>query len=201
MVYKFENVGLTDNLKKLGPNRRAAFAAACAQRILPGYGRFAADRPPRGRETLEGALAALWEDLMGSSMSDEDLRSKKEACEAELPGEEGEGEWGPLAEDAVAAVVYALECREQGSSESAALSARRAYEAVDYLVTYDEVGRVVKSDEAALADPVVQAELARQARDLEELGRESGEEETDLFGRIRERAIADAASVFGQDVD
>jgi hypothetical protein len=134
-------------------------------------------------------------------MSNEDLRSKKEACEAALPREDGEEEWQSIAEDAVAAVVYALECREQGSSEPAALSARRAYEAVDYLVTYDEVGRCIKSDAAALADPVVQAELARQARDLEELGSQRGEDETELLGRLRERAIADAASVFGQDVD
>jgi hypothetical protein len=77
----------------------------------------------------------------------------------------------PYAEDAAAALAYAVRARLSGSAQDASWAARRVYEAIDHYVTATS-GLSVNSPEAEvkiLSDARIQAELARQTRDLEEL--------------------------------
>jgi hypothetical protein len=110
--------------------------------------------------------------------------------------QEDEGPWineQAYAEDAASAVTYALRARNTGESQDAAYAARVAYEALDHHVT-NRLG--IEDDENVLAHPVVQTELARQHRDLNELlGANS--DPTTLLARLRYRASTEAATFFG----
>ena len=107
---------------------------------------------------------------------------------------EGEGKWvseQAAAEDAAAALTYALRCRGTGAAEEAAWAARRGYEAIDHYVINLEAKPVKgdPSEEQVLAHPLIQQELARQKRDIDELtqGKVSIE-------KLRERSCEEALS-------
>ena len=116
-----------------------------------------------------------------------------------MPSEEDEpSDEQPYAEDAVVALVYALEARVTQGSQEAAWSARRAYEALDRFVMYDDSGVIVMANEQRLLEhPLVQAELARQKRDLDELRAVGDQDARDVAARLRDRAKEDARFVFG----
>jgi hypothetical protein len=90
-----------------------------------------------------------------------------------IPGED-DVPWGlerNTVEDAASATAYALRCRRNGMSQEAVWAARRANEFLDDFVINDN--NINPNGAAAetliLAHPLIQAELARQIRDLEEL--------------------------------
>jgi Protein of unknown function (DUF416) len=98
----------------------------------------------------------------------------------------------PLADNAAAAVAYAITCRQSGESQDAAWAARRAYEAVDQLIIAngDVDLNAAGAEEKVLSHPLIQAELARQRRDLDQLQTTNEERElvrvaTDLRTRPR----------------
>jgi len=100
-----------------------------------------------------------------------------------------------VAEDAVASIIYALRTRLSGSSQEALWAARRAYESLDQHVM-SRLNKVVVTpdiERRVLADPLIQAELERQQRDLSDLVESSNQ--ADLARRIvrlRDRAKRDA---------
>jgi hypothetical protein len=72
------------------------------------------------------------------------------------------------AEDAAAALGYAFRARMTGDPQEAAWASRRAYEAIDHFVQGKSSGTTL-DDAAILSHPLVQSELARQERDLNDL--------------------------------
>jgi hypothetical protein len=91
-------------------------------------------------------------------------------------------------------VVYALRAKLAGEAQEATWAARVAYEALDNFVINTEHIDTNKSGEEqhVLAHPLVQAELARQQRDLDEL-RGGMQDPALLIRRLRDRAQAEAA--------
>jgi uncharacterized protein YjaG (DUF416 family) len=197
-ILSFDEPVLRGQLERLPREHRAAFAAACAERLFPGYVRFSHETG-RDPKTLRAALDALWDDLTGRPLSEHELRATVEKCRALVPSEEEESaDDQPYAEDAVVALVYALEARMKQSSQEAAWSARRAYEALDHFVMFDDSGVVVTANEQRLLEhPLVQAELARQKVDLDELFGAPEQGARDASARLRDRAKEDAAVFFG----
>lgn len=185
-----ENVGL---LEALTPKARLIFALLCASRLLPAYRRFY-ETTGRGKPSVVEALAGrLWR-LAGADETDESsLREAADECERLVPSED-EG-WDeatqPYAEDAAAALAYAFRARLTGRAQEAAWAGRRAYEALDH-----HVRNLLQDDDEAniLSHPLVQAELARQRRDLTELAkleRSHAMDEAVLVLRMRAEAEAD----------
>ena len=130
-------------------------------------------------------------------MGEPELQANLDRCMALIPDED-DGPWIPeqaAGEDAGAAVAYALRCRQNGRGQEAAWSARRAYEALDhYVINHEDIDvNLPGAEEEVLAHPVVQSELARQLRDLEDLSLMG----PDAALRLRDRAAAEAASFFG----
>lgn len=125
-------------------------------------------------------------------MSDRELEEQIKSC-MELISREDAEPWvsdQEVADDALAALAYALECRRTGLGKEAAWAARRSYETLDtYVINHENIDTNIPGAEAqVLAHPLVQAELARLQRDLDEL----------LHGaitidRLRERAKAEAS--------
>lgn len=193
-----ENVEL---LKRLPVRLRVAFALLSAFRILPMYQRFH-HRTGRGdASALEAIVERLWRDITNAPMSTDEVKTDAEQCMELVPSEEDgwDEETQPSAEDAAAAVAYALRARQTGDPQEAAWAGRRVYEAIDRYVNSKTSGLVADPDDelAILSHPLVQAELGRQRRDLHELLEidRANLSETKL-AQLRERSLREAAGFF-----
>ncbi len=199
VTLRFDEPALRRQLDRLPREQRAAFAAACAERLFSAYLRFSHEARTADPKTLRAALDALWDDLTGKPLSELELRATVKKCRALVPSEKDEpSDQQFCAEDAVVALVYALEARMKHSSQEAAWCARHAYEALDHFIMFDDSGVVVTANEQRLLEhPLVQAELARQKRDLDQLQAAEGQDVRDVAARLRDRAKEDAGIVFG----
>jgi hypothetical protein len=199
VMSRFDFAQLIEQLREVVPEARAIFAAACAERLLPAYIAYEAAISKMGAAALRRALSQLWEDLSGSTVQVADIEEAAAQCLGLGPGEEDPGDelQKSLAADSAAAVVFALRCRRTGAADEAAKCANRAYEARYQFLTYDETGRVAITDSEAVAHPVIQAELGRQARDLDELRAVGKGDLPEAAKRCRERAVREAFVLFG----
>lgn len=200
-VLRFSRVQLTKRLDRLASPLRVIFAAACAERLLPGYIAFSGLAGQGEPETLIRILARLWEDIAGDETTESELQDSISTCMSLIPPDDDESldVETAYAEDAAVALIYALKCRKAGDSQEAMWSAQRAFDSVDYFVTNRDNVNLNAPDalEQTLADPLVQAELARQGRDMDELSDAAGENVKQVAARFRERAIADSKVFFG----
>jgi len=192
-----------ETLKKLAPRLRVAFALLCAERALPGYRRFWA-RTGRGDPfAAESFAERLWFDVAGDPMTGSELEGTLGRAE-QLLVDEDDGLWGEPtqvhADDATAALCYAIAVRAQGDPQLAAFAGRRLYELADHLAQRalgDEISRTrwtAADEERLLAHPLVQRELARQERDLREL-QELGDDARDALERMKARSASEAADL------
>jgi uncharacterized protein YjaG (DUF416 family) len=170
---RYDESELTRRLEQLPVPARAMFAAACAERLLPGYRAYAAKTGHGDPDALSAVVKQLWKDLEGTPISEQELDSLIETATELIPPDD-EKPWvieSPIGEDATAATLYALTTRQTGSVQDAAWAARSAFEAVHEFVVNTENVNVQDRDanEAVMFDPSVQAELHRQLRDLTEL--------------------------------
>src|SRR5581483_2684442 len=103
--------------------------------------------------TVRAALDRLWDGLTGNPVSELELRASAERCLARVPNE-NEDAWVdslPGAQNAISALVYALEARTRGS-QAAVWSARCAYDALDHFVMFDDSGVIVTANERKLVE-------------------------------------------------
>lgn len=173
---------------------RVAFAAACAERLFPAYAAFS-NRTGRGNPVaLATILDRVWSDLLGDKMGLEQIHAELARCMGLVPGEDDQPwvEEQAYADDAASAVAFTLRALESGEPQEAAWAARRAYEALDHHVIH-RLG--IEAEEQVLAHPVVQAELERQHRDVDEL-HATRQDPASLILRLRERARAESAVFF-----
>ena len=164
---------MTKKVEQLSCALRIAFAAACAERLLTGYAKYAAKTGGGGLAVLREILTRLWKDLEGERMSDAEVDAAIKTCLQMIPQEEGSA-WVPeqaTADDAAAALAYALGCRRSCRPEEAVLAAQRAYDALDEFVIYKENvdTNVPGAEDRVVSHPLIQTELARQQRDIDEL--------------------------------
>ena len=200
-TFRFDQAQLTSELDQLPLSLRVIFAASCAERLLPAYIASSGLTGNGDPELLTRILMRLWEDIAGERMTESELQSSVSISMDLIPQDYHEP-WfveQASAEDASAAVFYALSCRQNGNSQEAMWSAQRACSAVDHFVTNREnidlkpPGAVNQ----ALEHPLIQAELARQRRDLDELLRVVDEDVRQIAARFRDRAKAESKGFFG----
>jgi uncharacterized protein YjaG (DUF416 family) len=191
---RYDETALVRDLARMEGASRAAFAAACAERLFPAYAEFC-ERAGRGnRDALAGILERVWRHLFGDPMSSEQVRAERDRCVALVPGEDDEP-WvaeQAYADDACAAVAYALRALDTGEPQEAAWAGQRAYEAADHHVVH-RLG--VEGESKVLAHPIVQAEIARQRRDIDAL-LGARRDSVELFVSLRERARVEAPGFF-----
>lgn len=161
-------------LKALSAPCRVLFAALCATRIEPTYQRFC-ERTGRGDPVaLRSLFERLWRDLSGDLMTSDEVQAAADRAMELVPSEDDgwDEQTQPYAEDVAAALAYAFRARLSGDPKEAAWAGRRVYEAADHFAGAMVVrtSKVSRNDEFAIVShPVVQAELARQQRDLRDL--------------------------------
>lgn len=190
-----------ERLDRLPSRLRVVFALLCALRLLPVYQRFHSRTGRGDPAALAAMVEKLWADCIGRTMVDDEAKEYSERCLELIPSDD-EGwdeETQPYAEDAVAAVTYAYRSRLTGNPQEAAWAARRVYESLDrYVQTITETAPGAPEDELAiLSHPVMQAELARQQRDLADLaGLAKLEDAIKPLSELRERSEREAGIIF-----
>lgn len=199
-ILKFNDKALKTELDRIAVPLRVAFAAAVAERLLPAYVTYSRKTGRGDPHLLTEILERLWRDIDGIKMTPEELQRNIDLS-TELIPQEDEEPWIPdqaWAEDAAAAVLFALSARQNGKSQESVWAARRAYDALDHFVTtqedidYSDVG----AEERIISNPLVQAEFLRQQRDLRELVAVDRHDESTLVQKIRQRAKAESLGVF-----
>lgn len=193
VLARFDEAEWSIQLNRLHAKRKAAFAATCAERMFPVYARFCVLMQGGQPEVLREILTRLWDDIEGMPMSGHEINSRLKIVMEAIP-QKDEGGFileQAAAEDAGAALAYALRCRRTGSAVEAVWAARRAYEAIDYNVINLEFisTNADRSEEQILAHPLIQQELLRQKRDIDELIQQKI-----TVKHLRERSSQEAAS-------
>lgn len=172
-MLKFNEQALHRDLNHLPPRSRVAFAASCAQRLTNVYRCYLAQVGQPGRAVdCDRALDYVWSRILLPSQETVTKQLLADVM-ALIPDQDAPG-WTPLTaygEDGLSALAYCVSCLQSEEAQDAAWAARRVYEALDYFVTNrDEFSpNDSAADTRVLSDSVVQAELNRQARDLNEL--------------------------------
>ena len=168
---------------------------------MPAYRFFEAQQGREVPNALERALEDVWTDL-GVVENRAAFEQRIEELMSLIPQEEGlQQPWtqeATNAQNAGMSAVYALRAKLAGEAREAAWAARVAYEALDNFVINSEDININKpgEEQRVLAHPLVQAELARQDRDLDEL-RAGKQAPAALITGLRDRARAEAALFFG----
>jgi hypothetical protein len=167
-MHRFDPQSLKQKLEALPHVSRVAFALACADRLAEFLGNY-----------IEPAIAArnvARQFVLGSPVASPELAE----LAATLEG-------SPLLDcDDVAASAYLLDCLRTNDPQAAVWTAQRAYDARD-LAAQEAMSISTYTPEieaTLLASPAVQAELASQITDINELIGSAG-----AAGRIASRAI------------
>ena len=179
MSLRFEQSRLRARLAHLDSQARAEFALDCAERLLPYYRRFHTVTGRGEPQVLASALRTVRAQLTGEHEPEDDLKALAERC-ANLVPRDDEPAWTiltGLAENAAAAVVYAIRAVASTSVDDALWTALQGYEAADLIATtaldadFNEPG----IEERIADEDVVQRELAAQDESLMRLERNQPE--------------------------
>ncbi len=130
----YDESDLVGRLSQLDRQAKTAFAAACAERLLPMFERYArlAGEPELG-PCLAQIVSSAWEAAAGSAPTDmADLQANAEAM---VPSDEDgwTREMG-YGQNAAAAAAYAIRTWLTDDPQEAAWAARQGYELADYSV-------------------------------------------------------------------
>jgi hypothetical protein len=200
-IIQFSKAQLTRTLDRLDPHLRVVFGAACAERLVSACISFSVLGKKGKSEVITRSLARLWKDVAGEPMTEDEVQASIDTCMALIPTDDdltSDAEEA-YAEDAISAVIYALTCRQNGDSQEAMWSAQCTCAAVDYFTISREefVPKPVSDPSRAFAHPLMQAELARQDRDLAELLRVDDADVRQIAAQFRDRAKAESKIFFG----
>lgn len=197
-VPEYDETSLRAALGRMAPWQRMTFAAACAERLYLAYVRYVAESGRGEPQTVRSALDRVWEAAeRDRGVRDSDALVGRLTLLVPDSDVDEWSQWADYGEDAVAATIHALNATHSADPASARAAAHRCIAAVDSAAqvrldaTFD-AGDLIRLRE----DEFVQAELARQARDLEDLGAISAHDPK-LVEQVRTRSRIDTATLLG----
>lgn len=175
---KFDEENLCARLAGITPESRTVFAASCATRVKPAYVAFHANTQCGDPAALSSAQEFIWSAIDRGKFARGETEKWLEAVMALVPPEdESWTELHKFADDAAAATAYALRTmlrdNPEEAAKEAAWAARRVFEAVSsYIVDAKQIDVTKRGFEELIdGDSLMQLELERQDRDVEELQR------------------------------
>ncbi len=172
-MFRYDEAQLVQALDAEPKAARVAFAAASAERLQPLYAWFHEVSGQGDPEVLRAALDAVWDLVLGRP-SPGDLRQLQEAAESLVPDEDV-GKWSEqsaYAQNAAAAVAYAVRSWITNDPQQAGWAARQVYEAADYAAQQDTDDlNAPGAEDALLARPVVQEAVEGIRADLQAVSR------------------------------
>jgi uncharacterized protein len=168
----FDEERLMIALLKLESRKRIVFGAACCERMLHNYQRFMEDARWGDFDSLRLAVDAIWRRGGGQLTEPFELRGFLAKCEEGAPHSENfDSLYTTLAQDAVFAVCNAIDFLLGEEIESIVSVGRYSTDSVDFFVQEQEamLSQDPDLEDKILKHPLMQQELLRQKRDLEEL--------------------------------
>lgn len=184
---KYDEMLLMLRLAPLDRAAKTAFAAACAERLLPLSDRYARQGGSSRQERLGVIVAAAWATASGRDVEASRLRDEAESM---IPDEDDEG-WTAeraYAGSAAAAAAYALRTWITNDPQEAAWAARQLFDAADLAYFQANRGRgplTVNQEKASAESPIVQSVISSIQRDLEAI------ENAGPWSEVRRRAEAE----------
>ena len=132
-VFRYDEALLVVELSRLTPATRVMFAASCAERLRPLYGRYQEVSDEANPDQLDAALEAAWGAASGAMPRDA-LSAWQVVAEGLVPDEDDESWVDEFAygQNGAAAVAYALRTALTSDPQEAAWAARQVYEAADF---------------------------------------------------------------------
>ena len=191
----FSESGLEERLRQLGISSTLAFGAACGERMLACYRKFSEECGWGNEAKLRAGLDLIWgRALSCEAWSDKEVSQVLEACLAAAPdSDDFTSLYTSSAQDTVFGICGLLEFLLDGELGKAVLAARYPTDSIDLLV--QEFGGLDPGDpdlEAKiLASSLMQQELRRQRRDLEEVASLDSSHVASLRGRAGQESILD----------
>jgi uncharacterized protein YjaG (DUF416 family) len=198
-ILQFDDDRLRRHLTDISHHLRAAFAAACTERMLPAYMKFAQRSSPGDGPIVRDILDDLWTQIKRGRVDLDTLSHHVQTCELLIPHEDPSGTG--YAQDTGIALVCALKAALTGDLDDAIWPARLAWDLLD-----DHVIHILKievnapgAQKAIESHPTVQAEFRRQRADMEALqvAAKNRAGAPGIIESIRRRAQDDARSFFG----
>lgn len=131
----YDEAAIKQRLMAVSPACRVLFAAACAELIFPAYRHFVQTTGNGDERALRAALDLAWRVQGGAQVTSDQVDGQREIAEALVPhdGDDNWSELSPLAQNAAAAVAYALRAWLSADAQDGVWAARQAYELVDFL--------------------------------------------------------------------
>ncbi|MDX2043932.1 MAG: DUF416 family protein [Acidobacteriota bacterium] len=171
-MIEFDLEELTQELQMLPKTHRIAFAASCCERLLPNYQAFTLIEQWGNWRVLRESLDNVWEWLKGEVLSNEQLLSLSEQCEAIAPDtEDFSSLFTSSALDAANAVALTLQSCIKGDAAKCGEVASLARETIDMYIQmrdnldYSDLDFEIK----ILNDSLMQEEMRKQAEDINSL--------------------------------
>jgi len=189
---EFSRERIVGAVRGLTPPRRVALCASCSERLIPFFEEYWAGRSG-GPSFFRLALNTTWEYLEGAPFDDTQVAELRRQAEDNVPDEDDVAEQ-IYAQDAAIAVTHTLETWLTGAEESVARCFEQCYNVVDNYALNQMVpsGGVISewTESQAPQHPAVQAELARQQRDLESCRRITEADWVATVTQLRTEAVA-----------
>jgi uncharacterized protein YjaG (DUF416 family) len=206
MIERFDEAELIAKLKRLPVSFRAIFATACAERLMPTYRLFHSESGDGDPVAMSRALEDQWCNPVLPEVHKEVYEQQLEKIMGLIPQDDEIGasltEKATYAQESGMSLAYALSARLTGEPQEAAWAARVAYEALDnFIINREDIDtNKPGGEQKVISHPIVQTELGRQQRDLDELLDSSSQDVQEISFRFRDRARAEARSFFGSVV-
>ncbi|MER7243831.1 DUF416 family protein [Kribbella sp. NPDC000426] len=171
-MLRYDDEQLLQALSAAPKAAQVAFGAASAERLQPLYVWFHEVSGQGDPATLRAALDAVWDLVLGLPVLD-DLERLRDVAESLVTDDEDES-WvaqTAYAQNAAAAVAYAVSSWISGDPSDAVLASNQLYEAADYAAQQEADLNALGAEDAILGHPVVQAALEGINEDLQGVSR------------------------------
>jgi hypothetical protein len=195
-MLEYDEMLLMLHLEPLDRLAKTAFAAACAERMVPLSDRYARRVGDSWREQrLAAIVSAAWQAASGN---DVDATLLETEAEAMVPDEDDEG-WTAgrsYAGNAAAAAGYAIRTWRTNDPQHAAWAARQMFDAADLAYFQANPGGSFLTEaeqKASLESTVVQSAISAIQRDLEAV--KNGWSPSDLRQRAQQEGQEWAATI------
>lgn len=197
-MYTFNKEKLKTQLEQLPFDAQLIFGLACAQRQMASYNKFHHETGLGNYDEISILISEYWDRVIEGKIHSITTDKQLERCMELIPNsEEVNSTMTPYAEDAGASLAYVIRAMVSGDNENLIWAAMRGYEAVDHYVVNEINADYNKPgiEEEILAHPLVQTELNRQERDLNELvGLQADKSPTkQAYKRIQARACNESS--------
>lgn len=182
----YDEQAIKARLEAAGRRECSLFATSCAERLFPMYEAFVKRTGQGDIELLRRALDFAWDVSGATEQPLAEIAARGADAESLVPSDDDE-DWtaaSPIAQNAAAAVAYALRAQLSGDPQDGVWAARQLYEAADFLVQLAEAEPTyvqAADDEEPIAVAVAGISAAldglgmQSAREFKTSAREGGE--------------------------